>query len=299
MSARTSRLRLVAAPLWLCAAAPAAHAAACPTVHFVVDRSASMASKWIFAKDAINRVAQQQGSTLPLGLSLFPSSGCDTEVAVRPALATQAAISAALDARTPKGSTATATAIRTTAQLPELTDPNRGHYLVLITDGAPSCGTTDTVDTTLQELTSARQQSAPVFTFVVGLMLFNPDHAATLSRLADAGGRAAATPQRSYRAESPAELDAALEAIQARILVENPGCVRPSPDLGGCTDPRRVTGDGSDPSGGGAGPTAVGCAVSERRPRGLSLLNAFPLLALGLLLRRRPARARPRLPGAR
>lgn len=290
-TARASRSRLVIASVLLCAAVPRAHAAECPNVHFVVDRSASMASKWIFATDSIRRVTRQRPAW-PMGLSMFPSTGCDTEIAVRPALGTQASISSALDAKTPKGSTATATAIRTTAQLAELANPARAQFLVLITDGAPGCGTTDTVDTTLQELANARQQNQPVFTFVVGLMLFNPAHAATLSRMADAGGRAAPTPERFYRAESPFELDAALEAIQARILAETPGCVMPAAppdlgassasDLGACSDPAMS-------GGAGTGSESVGCtcSVTERRPRPFALTGALALLIPALLLGRR------------
>lgn len=289
-TARASRPWFAVASLLGCAAVPTAHAAECPNVHFVVDRSASMASKRPIATDSIRRVTQQRVAW-PMGLSMFPSSGCDTEVAVRPALGTQAALSAALDAKTPKGSTATATAIRTTAQLAELANPARGQFLVLITDGAPGCGTTDTVDTTLQELANARLQNPPVFTFVVGLMLFNPAHAATLTRMADAGGRAMPTSERFYRAESPPELDAALAAIQARILAETPGCVMPaapdlgSPiasDLGACDDP-------SMSGGSGTGPASVGCACStiERRTSSWPLSSALVLLAPALLLSRR------------
>lgn len=290
---RSGRARWLVATLGLCALESAARGAACPNVQLVVDRSASMMSKWIFAKDALKRVVAEKDGVWPLGLSLFPSSGCDTEIAVRPAAGTQAAINAALDAKLPRGSTATATAIRATAQLTELQDATRGQYMVLITDGAPGCAQTDTADTAVQELNSARVRTPPVFTFVLGLMLYNAGHAATLTRMADAGGRASATAERFYRAESPFELDSALAAILARIEVENPGCARPGvADLGARADLR--PGDGPQAGDGGAPPAGSdgGCACTAAgRAGGGSPLPAAPL-ALALLLRLRRARRR-------
>lgn len=286
------------------AAPNVARAAACPNVQFVINRSASMQSKWLYATDAVNAFASAQLG-LGVGLTLFPTAlnVCDAETPVRPAPGTQAAIAAALAAKTPRGSTSTTAGLRGASQLSELRDASRGQYLVLSTDGAPGCAQSDTADTAVAELDSARQRTPPVFTFVVGLRLYNSAHAATLTRLADAGGRAAATAERFYRAESPFELQAALDAITARILAENPGCVSAANDMmtdvldGGALPDQDAGKDGGAGSGGCACDTTRGGASP---PSLLALMLVLAALArTARALSERPFPHRPALSGRR
>jgi hypothetical protein len=103
------------------------------------------------------------------------------------------ALTAALAAREPDGTTPMATAVDSvlaalTARQKVL--PERKAALVLATDGFPSCGVEDTVDGVTSRLQQALARVPPVPTYVVGV--FSPGDVAaaqaTFQRFASAGG---------------------------------------------------------------------------------------------------------------
>jgi hypothetical protein len=97
-----------------------------------------------------------------------------------------------------------------------------GRYALLATDGLPNCGPTlpdgsteETVDETVTAVMAL--QSAGIDTYVIGFGADFTGDPAALMRMAVAGGTG--TP---YNASSAAELEAALDAIAAEVIV--PSC---------------------------------------------------------------------------
>lgn len=215
-------------------------AAKCPNVHIVLDRSGSMVStmmgggtRWSAATSTINKLV---GIADPLraakiGLSIFPSTGCGTELSVRPDYSTKALIAAAMAALMPSGSTPSGSAIRDAAALTELKDGTRKQYIVLLTDGSPGCGgEPDTVTGTVNQIAMARSASPSIATFVLGVGDgLSTSEQAALGQMADAGGYPEATLLRYYKGTTTAELESSLTKIMFIIQGENSGCVDPPP----------------------------------------------------------------------
>lgn len=223
-----------------------------------------MSTRWDVAKSQLKRLINIYDGLSPVGLSIFPVATpmCGTETAVRPAYYTKAAISLALDAMGPSGSTPSGTAMRTVAMMSELQDPTRRQYALLLTDGGPGCaGEPDTASGTAGEIRKAYMQSPSIATFVIGIGTLSSSEKMALTQMADAGGRAAPTTEKYYPAGNEVELTNSLNSIAAMINSENAGCMDILPDGGSSMDMSMGGGDmsmgGGDMSMGGgdmAGP---------------------------------------------
>ncbi len=235
---------LFAASLWaalaVMAAPSVATAAQCPNVHIVLDRSGSMTSsmagagtRWAAATQTINKLVglADPVRAAKIGLAMFPNAGCDSLLSVRPDYSTKAAITSAMAAVMPSGSTPSGTAIRDAAALTELKDVTRKQYIILLTDGGPGCGgEPDTVTGTVNQITLARTASPSIGTYVVGVGdgLTSSEQSA-LGQMATAGGYPEATAARYYKGTTVSELESSLTKIMIAIQTENAGCVDATP----------------------------------------------------------------------
>ena len=234
---------------WLCLAALSleatpADAAKCPNVQLVMDRSGSMISpmttstggmdsRWNIAKAQLKSLVSTYDGLSPMGLTIFPRAmGCGGDPPIRPAYGTKAAITMALDAKGPDGSTPTANTLNEVRMLTELRDTSRGQYLIVLTDGAPGCGALDSEVGTVGEVTSARMQSPPIYTYVVGIGNLDASARGTLTRMAEAGGKALMTPLKYYPANTEVELANSLTSIAIAIGSAHVGCTEDAPDGG-------------------------------------------------------------------
>jgi hypothetical protein len=121
-----------------------------PDLLIVLDRSGSMGdappagggSKWSQVTGALDQTVMSLQGQIKWGLEMFPSDdscGVSASVDVPIAASNASAISAAIAAKMPGGSTPTADAInKGTSYLTGLTDANP-KYIVLATDGEPNC----------------------------------------------------------------------------------------------------------------------------------------------------------------
>lgn len=205
------------------AGAPARSEAAgkCPNLHFIVDRSGSMATafdgttRWSAEVNAINKVLTKYDGKMPIGATLFTSgASCSPDPIIKPATGSKTAISMALAGKMPSGSSALGSAINPTVNLTELRDATRPNHLILITDGVPSCsGGLDTIDSALTDVRNAYMRTPSLTTYV---MAFDDTITATdktdLGRLADAGGKPFAG-TKYYKIATSASFAMALEQL--------------------------------------------------------------------------------------
>lgn len=209
--------------------------------------SCTTMQKWSQVTAAIQDVVAQTDATTRWGLKIFPDDGA-CGAAAPPAVAvgpgSGAAVTGAIAANpiTAMGSTPTRLAVAAgAAYLRALPDANP-KYLVLATDGLPTCAQ-GAVNQTLGDaagavaaVAAAAGQGVP--TFVVGIGAVAAA-AATLDDLAAAGGTARPGAPRYYPVSSTADLVAVLAAIQQKVSCQFHLQVAPP-------DPQRVgvTADG-------------------------------------------------------
>lgn len=202
-------------------AGPAA-AKTCPNILFVLDQSSSMAedpaggnskpSKFDLLRDTVTKVINQWGDRVSFGLQLFKADvfvKCDfvsaqttakacldaAKVDVAPAHETAADIIKRLKAANPiPGSkTNTGEAIKAAVASMTLADTQRDNFVILVTDGDPSCNCLDVMNRdaefTVDAINTARNQKPSIRTIVVG---FDGDkggvNPANLDSMARAGG---------------------------------------------------------------------------------------------------------------
>ncbi len=229
-------------------------------VLLVLDRSASMedppdgssstTSKWDLVVPAVNEVIAQTGSHVSWGLKSFPEgegSECvagsvTSKVDVAIADADAAEVVAQVTATTPKGN-GTPTGDAISAAVTYLQGVSNGHkkYLLLATDGEPSCAGT-TKDSTkarpyaVKAVAAALSAGSP--TYVVGVATTKATASQALNDMATAGGVATGggnpLATRYYLASTKADLVAALQTITGDVqktCVFNLDPPPPAPDF--------------------------------------------------------------------
>lgn len=201
-----------------------------PDLLLVVDKSGSMAEplgtgdqKWATMRNALNTVVTTYQDGIRFGLMLYPIDNVCGAGAVLSGIAptNAAAISTVLNLTSPEGGTPTHTTMTAALQYYNGLPVNpQGRYVLLATDGQPNCANLDdpnipTITESIAAIQAAR--GAGINTFVLGFGDGVNSDPATLQAMADAGGTGM-----FYAANSPAELQAALDAIAGSISV--PDC---------------------------------------------------------------------------
>jgi hypothetical protein len=217
-----------------------------PDILIVQDKSGSMnndptdnrctvpgCTKWEHVTTAITNVLAATDGTVNWGIKYFPNdSTCDASLppAVGIAPLNGAAVTASLATTTPVGNTPTRDAIvYGTQYLQSLTDTNP-KFLLLATDGLPTCPGSCTSTSTAVCMMSDDSPGAEVAvmsaatqgikTFVVGIGYLTTA-VSTLNQLAIEGGEAQVGGATSYYAATD---EAALEAALNSIVVTTAGC---------------------------------------------------------------------------
>ncbi len=170
-----------------------ADAEKCPNMLVLLDRSSSMeeGSKWGEALAAIETFTPTRQAVMRFGLQVFPAPGdrCGGGATlVQPNFYAATEISASLLTLEPGGATPTADALEAAADSDAMRDLSRRRFVILITDGDPTCPFESRVDDNhAQSLDAVRTLlAAGVKTFVIG---FGTDATpARLNELASAGG---------------------------------------------------------------------------------------------------------------
>lgn len=163
-----------------------------PDVLLVVDRSGSMQVGWRSVRSALVKLTRDYEDRVRFGLAVFPAvDGCAAgEVLVAPALDSARDIEHALDDVEPAGLTPTDSAL-SAAQRYFAAQPSLLPYVVLVTDGAPTCAGGDVADADAEAARAALSAmrslaEAGVRSYVLGIQTF--DAAELLDDLAVAGG---------------------------------------------------------------------------------------------------------------
>lgn len=186
------------------------------------DKSGSMnelingTSKWDIATSAIKTVTQQYQAQIQFGLMLFPAGGGNqTQCVPGPVAVTvgdmrAAQIATALNMNMPGGKTPIGGVLTAAGLVPELADPMRANYVMLVTDGTETCNGNG--------VTAATNNLANkgIKTFVIG---FGADvDAANLSAIAVAGGTPRPGATKYYQADDAPGLLAAFNQIAQGAL---------------------------------------------------------------------------------
>jgi len=203
----------------------------------LLDRSKSMIEdltsdgvtlKWNAIIPALKQVIMDTDASVSWGLKVFPEgdgaecvAGSVTPNVVVPVAPMNAAnVVAGIDATTPQGNgTPTGDAVTAAFNYLKTLTSTNPKYILLATDGAPSCaGTTKDSSTArtfaVSQVTAALGGMPSVPTFVVGVATNSNSEQTTLNSLADAGGR----PRSSllthfYLGNTQSELTAAVATI--------------------------------------------------------------------------------------
>jgi hypothetical protein len=236
-----------------------------PNIMLVLDRSASMdepiatassTSKYDDLKSAIGSLVSRYDESMRFGATFFAADDdCAPGVVGDIAAQNGATISSQIAAHAPGGNTPTATTLEAVIASKALVDTSRANYLVLATDGVPNC---DDVD--VQRRINALYSSTPsVRTFVIGIGSETDTNPELLDAWADDGHTARAGNVHYYQTNSPADLDAAFDAIAGDIascdftlsgapddptlinVAENGVAISPSPTVGWTFDPSTHT----------------------------------------------------------
>jgi hypothetical protein len=178
----------------------------------LLDRSKSMIEdttsdgvtlKWNAVIPALKQVIMDTDAAVSWGLKVFPegdgaecvAGGVTNNVVVPVAPMNAANVVAAIDATMAQGNgTPTGDAVTAAFNYLRTLTTTNPKYILLATDGAPSCaGTTKSSDTArtfaVSQVMAAATAAPPIYTFVVGVATNSNSEQTTLNSLADAGGR--------------------------------------------------------------------------------------------------------------
>jgi hypothetical protein len=203
-----------------------------PDLLIVQDRSGSMdedanggmttPTKWTSVTTAIEQVVGQV-STVDWGLMFFGPDGAfgGCTVSSTPQVAcganTSAAITSAIMATSPTTSTPTAEAVQAATQYFQANTDGNAHYILLATDGLPSCSGANDVQNAENAVTAAA--TAGIKTIVVGIGN-DPQGDTALTAMANNGGMPDTTPGNKpyYQVNTTTDLVNALNTIAGQIV---------------------------------------------------------------------------------
>ena len=202
-----------------------------PDLLIVQDRSGSMdedasggmttPTKWTSVTQAIEQVVGQV-STVDWGLMFFgPANGISCNVSSTPAVPcganTSAQITSAIMATKPMGGTPTNEAVDAAVQYFQGNTDGNGHYILLSTDGLPSCSGANDVQNAEDAVTAAAM--AGIKTIVVGIGN-DPQGDAALTAMANNGGmpNTVAGQPAYYQVNTTTDLVNALNTISGQIV---------------------------------------------------------------------------------
>lgn len=200
-----------------------------PDLLLVVDKSGSMRDelsngqdKWPIMRSALTSIVNTHDEGIRFGLMTYPQGDECVAGAVGTAIAdsTSTAIAGTLNGINPDGGTPTHTTLTGALDYYKSIEANiNGQYVLLATDGLPNCGPGDSRDPMVNESIAAVSAlaDAGIPTFVLGFGSVGNNDPTVLQSMAVAGGTDA-----FYAANSPAELQAALEAIAGEVTL--PSC---------------------------------------------------------------------------
>jgi hypothetical protein len=196
-----------------------------PEILLVLDRSGSMrqpvpgsgTDRWTETTAALDDVLKQTSAGVSWGLKNFPTtSACNVSAAVEVPVAptNYAAVGGAIKATLPNadtGGTPTGAAMRSATAFMKTLQSKNPKYIVLATDGEPTCS-----DMPLPAITEA--VAAGFRTFVVGIATAGTGAHATLNDMAVAGMEPRADPAtRYYAVSNRQDLVGALTQITQRV----------------------------------------------------------------------------------
>lgn len=206
-----------------------------PDLLVVLDRSGSMAeppitippvftSKWEIMHTSLDTVAMKKDANIRFGLLEFPSDdNCAATATPRVPidLHNAPAIASYFAGRQPNGNTPAFVALASALDYFNSIPVNSaGRYVLFATDGLPNClggdPSADSSAATVQAVTDLF--NAGIKSFVIGFGTFGLN-TGVLNDAAVAGGEAKAGTTKFYEANSPQDLDAALNAIAGGIIV--------------------------------------------------------------------------------
>ncbi len=197
----------------------------------VLDQSGSMGetlpaggTKWALATQALKTVTTQNQSAIRFGLSMFPGASKCTEGSnfVPVGDMTAAQISAAFPAISKGSGTPIGAALNLAALRPELADPTRANYVLLVTDGMENCNGDPVAAVKALAVKGVK-------TYVVG---FGSDVDATrLEQMAVEGGTARLAAPKYYQADDQTTLNTAFSQIAAGAVGCDYKLAKAPPDL--------------------------------------------------------------------
>lgn len=219
----------IVALLALAPSASRAQTCNAPNLMIVLDRSSSMhdSGKWDSAVSAVHVVLSQYGFKIRFGLTLYPwPQGCDIgQVQVDVGDDTRGAIMDNLNRNFPGGATPLGATLSTLTSYPQLHDPQRSNFVLLVTDGMDTCGGNAVMSV-------AQLFQGNIKTFVIG---FGSDvDPNVLSQMAVQGGTAREGDPKYYHANSAQDLGAAFDQIVT--IISGEVCDGKDNDCDGLTD---------------------------------------------------------------